>query len=124
MDEYQDEVAQEKWLKPKLFSYPDWDAPVAVFDFEELENTEAMLVLCVRKAVGEEYRSEDTCYVWCGPDFDINAFEEAVDLDESQFVQKCIKKYWGEDRSIELSKVKIVNEQYDATSEAFTYFFD
>ena len=49
MEVYKDEVMQEKIMKPKLFNYPDWDSPVAVFDFEDLENTETMLVLCVRK---------------------------------------------------------------------------
>ena len=52
MDQYKDEVSREKLLKPKLFYYPDWNSPVAVFDFEELENTESMLVLCVRQDVG------------------------------------------------------------------------
>jgi hypothetical protein len=39
----------EKLLKPKLYSFPEWDSPVAVFDFEDLESTEMMHVLCVRK---------------------------------------------------------------------------
>jgi len=52
MDEYMDEVQREKLFKPKLFNYPEWNSPIAVFDFEELENTEAMLVLCVRKDEG------------------------------------------------------------------------
>jgi hypothetical protein len=52
MDEYKDEVQLEKRLKPKLFNYPEVESPIAVFDFEELENTEAMLVLCVRKDEG------------------------------------------------------------------------
>ena len=64
MDNYHDELQQEKLLKPKLFTYPDVDSPIAVFDFEELENTENMLVLCVRKDAGEEYRDDHVCYVW------------------------------------------------------------
>lgn len=86
MDEYRDEVAEEKWLKPKLYNYPEWDSPVAVFDFEDLENMEAMLVLCVRRAEGEEFRSEDTCYVWRGPEFDANDHDESAQMDENQFV--------------------------------------
>ena len=69
MDEYKDEVQQEKQIKPKLYTYPEWDSPVAVFDFEDLENEEAMLVLCVRKAEDMEYRDEHVCYVWSGPAF-------------------------------------------------------
>ena len=74
MDEYRDELQQEKHLKPKLFTYPDWDSPVAVFDFEELENEESMLVLCVKKAEQLENRPEHVCYVWTGPEFDTAIF--------------------------------------------------
>ena len=81
MDEYKDEVQQEKALKPKLFNYPDVDSPVAVFDFEELENSEAMLVLCVRQAPDEEYRSEHVAYVWTGPDFNLADYPESEHLD-------------------------------------------
>ena len=48
MDEYEDQLQEEKIYKPKLYTYPDWEKPVAVFDFEELENEDTMLVLCVR----------------------------------------------------------------------------
>lgn len=51
-------------MKPKLFTFPEWDSPVAVFDFEELENEESMLVLCVKKAEQMENRDEHVCYVW------------------------------------------------------------
>lgn len=110
MDNYKDEVVQEKWLKPKLYNYPETDSPVAVFDFEDLENTEAMLVLCVRKADGEEYREEDVCYVWTGPDFDASDFSDSTDMDVNAFVQKCVEHYWGSDRTIDTSKVKISYE--------------
>ena len=83
MDEYKDEVAQEKHLKPKLYTYPEWNSPVAVFDFEELENTEQMLVLCVRQADGEEYRDEHTCYVWMGPEFDSAEYADSENVDEN-----------------------------------------
>lgn len=49
MDSYQEDLVQEKHLKPKLSTYPDWSSPIAVFDFEDLENVENLLVLCVRK---------------------------------------------------------------------------
>jgi len=38
----------EQSLKPKLYYYPETEKPTAIFDFEELENHEAMLVLCVK----------------------------------------------------------------------------
>ncbi len=128
MDNYKDEVQAEKLLKPKLYTYPEWDSPVAVFDFEELENEEALLVLCVRKASGEEYREEETCYVWAGPEFLLENYEEGSVMDENKFVQKCISDYWGPKGSggnnYDLSKIKIVNEQAESPSEAFMNFFD
>ena len=62
-------MQQEQSLKPKLFNYPEWDSPIAVFDFEELENEDALLVLCVRKEAGNEHRADHVAYVWTGPDF-------------------------------------------------------
>ena len=124
MDNYKDIVQQEKLLKPKLYTYPEWDQPVAVFDFEELENEEALLVLCVRKADDEEYREEETCYVWVGPDFDIDHYEESANMDLNGFVQKCITDYWGGDGSFDMSKIKILNEDAHSPSEAFMNFFD
>ena len=124
MDQYRDQVDQEKWLKPKLFSYPEWDSPVAVFDFEDLENTESMLVLCVRKSPGEEYRDEDVCYVWKGQDFDMEEYADSAEMDENQFVQKCVEHYWGSDRTVSLSEVKTVWEQPEEPSDAFMHYFD
>ena len=82
-DDYANEIELEKLLKPKLYSFPDWDSPVAVFDFEDLEDMEKMLVLCVRKAPGEEYRDEDVCYVWTGPEFDIVDHVDSTELNEN-----------------------------------------
>ena len=48
MDEYKDEVELEKQYKIKLYTYPDWENPIAIFDEDELLNTESMMVLCVR----------------------------------------------------------------------------
>lgn len=56
MDEYKNEVELEQLLKPKLYYYPDAEKPTAIFDFEELENQESMLVLCVRQDPEDEYR--------------------------------------------------------------------
>lgn len=116
-------MQREKLLKPKLFNYPDWDSPVAVFDFEDLENTESMLVLCVRQAEDLEFREQHVCYVWKGPDFDVRDHEQSATFSESQFVQKCISEYWG---AADLNKlnIKVVEEQPDSPSEAFQYFFD
>ena len=48
MDLYKDEVEQEQLHKIKLYIYPAWEAPIGIFDEDELLNLEAMMVLCVR----------------------------------------------------------------------------
>ena len=77
MDEYEDQLQQEQIYKPKLFTYPDWDKPIGVFDFEELENEDSMLVLCVRKEPDNPERPDHIAYVWKGPVFDLEAFDES-----------------------------------------------
>ena len=84
MEEYKDQVQQEKDLKPKLFNYPEWDTPIAVFDFEELENEEALLVLCVRQQPDMEFREDHMAYVWTGPTF--RAEDHDTELSVHEFV--------------------------------------
>ena len=48
IDQYIDEVEQEKLYKVKLYIYPEWQNPIAIFDEDELLNTQAMMVLCAR----------------------------------------------------------------------------
>jgi hypothetical protein len=95
MDQYKSEVEMEQAMKPKLFYYPETDKPTAIFDFEELENQEAMLVLCVRQDTECEYRQQHTCYVWKGYEFDPESHPEKSSITEEQFVAKCIENYWG-----------------------------
>ena len=40
MDEYETMVEEEKIYKAKLFQYPDWQNPSAIFDYEDIENDE------------------------------------------------------------------------------------
>ena len=47
MKDYRDIVDEEQKVKPRLLSYPNWNESNTVFDFEDL-NEEEMLVLCVR----------------------------------------------------------------------------
>lgn len=47
MEQYRDIVEQEKQYKPRLYTYPNADQSVAVFDEEDMEDDEAILVLCV-----------------------------------------------------------------------------
>ena len=48
MDEYKDEVELEKQFKVKLYTFPEWNDPIGIFDEDELQNTDAMMVLCAR----------------------------------------------------------------------------
>lgn len=86
MAEYKSEVEQEHFMKPKLYYYPDADKPSAIFDFEELENQDAMLVLCVRQDTGHDMRMSDCCYVWKGYEFDPENHPEKGSLTQDQFV--------------------------------------
>ena len=68
MDEYERQVQEEQHYKPKLFTWPDWKTPSAIFDFEDLENDETFMVFCVRAkpAELEGGRKDDMVYVWHG----------------------------------------------------------
>jgi hypothetical protein len=118
---YQNEIEMEQALKPKLYYYPETDKPTAIFDFEELENQEAMLVLCVRQDLDCEHRLNHTCYVWKGYSFDPESHPENSSLTDQQFVSKCIENYWGS--QVPHSAVKVVHEDADDTSDDFNFFF-
>ena len=61
--------------------------------------------------------------MWKGPEFDLMDWSESAQLNESQFVQKCIEQYWGAENVGSLN-IKIVNEDPETPSEAFQHFFD
>lgn len=121
MDIYQNEVELEQALKPKLYYYPETDKPTTIFDFEELENQDAMLVLCVRQDPECEHRQTHTCYVWKGYAFDPESHPENSSLTEQQFVAKCIENYWGS--QVAQSSVKVVYEDAEDMSEDFKLYF-
>jgi len=50
--------------------------------------------------------------VWVGPDFDIMDHADSSELNENQFVQKCVDHYWGAQNVASLN-IKIINEQSD-----------
>ena len=49
MQTYKDEVSQEQFFKPRLFTYPDFFNSNTVFDQDDLEQENVMFLLCVRK---------------------------------------------------------------------------
>jgi len=69
MDEYKDQVDHEKFYKPKLYQYPEHGQPSTVFDFDDLENDQALLVLCARAEPDNENRETDQVFVWQGFEF-------------------------------------------------------
>ncbi len=56
MDEYKEQIQEEKLYKPKLYQYPEHAQPSTVFEFDDLENDSALLVLCARAEPGNDYR--------------------------------------------------------------------
>ena len=93
MAEYKDSVEQEKKMKPRLYTYPNWNESTTVFDFEDLQEDQ-VLVLCIRAMIGEPGHEHDQhrAYVWRGPDFDPEE-ESVIPIDE--FVQNVLDCYWG-----------------------------
>jgi hypothetical protein len=109
IEEYREQLAEESLYKPKLFAYPDLKHPSTIFDFEDIENEEQFLVLCVRAKPGDQSRTEDTCYVWHGTEHEVSRDEQF------DFVQKCIALYFGNAAG---DRVKILQEhQADESSE-------
>jgi len=122
MDEYKDEVELEKQYKVKLYNYPEYEDPIGIFDEDELQNDEAMIVLCVRAQPDDETRKDHTAYVWTGPSFEVGNFGD-TGLTEQQFVHKCIDNYW-KDQEADRKQVKIVTVDSNQPSDEFMFYFD
>jgi hypothetical protein len=61
-------VSKEQHYKPRLFTYPDFTQSATIFDEDDIQQPDALLVLCVR-ALPEKEIDEDTVFVWRGPEF-------------------------------------------------------
>jgi cobalamin biosynthesis Co2+ chelatase CbiK len=85
MDEYEVMVAEEQIYKAKLFTYPEWQSPSAIFDYEDLENDDTFMVLCVRAKKDEVHRQKDTVYVWHGAEHEVSQEHQKT------FLEKCIE---------------------------------
>ena len=75
MNEYGNMLVEEQHYKAKLFQYPDWEQPSAVFDYEDIENDDVLLVLCANAKPDDEYRQSDTAFIWHGSDNDVEQEE-------------------------------------------------
>ena len=118
MEVYKDEVEEEKLYKVKLYIYPQWKSPIAIFDEDELQNHDAMMVLCARQQPGNQYREKHTAYVWTGENFEVGAA-----YSQQAFVHKCIEQYFGEQEA-KGDGVKIVAVDSEQPCDEFMYFFD
>jgi len=65
MQNYKDEVQKEKFFKPRLFTFPDFTNSNTVFDYDDLQNEDSMMVLCVR-AKPDLDEEDDILYIWKG----------------------------------------------------------
>lgn len=85
----------EHHYKAKIFTFNDWQNPITIFDFDDIENEENFLVLCARADPSDSTRAEDTVYVWHGLGHDVASNEQ------NEFVQKCISVYFGPEMASE-----------------------
>lgn len=82
MQSYKDEVSKEQQYKPRLFTYPDFSKSNTVFDDDDLQQENALLVLCVRAANSEDEDDcgtgpeEDTIHIWKGHEFEEDGISE------------------------------------------------
>lgn len=121
MQEYKDIVKEEHMMKPKLFTYPNWNEAQTVFDFEDLAD-DALLVLCIRAQLDEPGQDQHRVFVWRGAEFDEEeANQEVVNVQE--FVNKVMEQYWGCKQAEFQFNIGIFNEYSGRESDEFNDFF-
>ncbi len=86
MQTYKDEVQEEQYYKPRLFTYPEFKKSSTVFDQDDLEQENTFMVLCVREQPDRNV-DQDTVYIWKSPDFEED--EDAV-LTMQEFLDEVI----------------------------------
>jgi hypothetical protein len=108
-------------MKPRLFTYPNWNESGTVFDFEDLQEDQ-VLVLCVRALVGVPGHELDQhkAFVWRGPEFDADE-EDVISVDE--FVQRVLENYWGCKNPQDQFNIQVIYEQFGAESNEFNDYF-
>ena len=86
MQTYKDEVQEEQYYKPRLFTYPEFKKSSTVFDQDDLEQENTFMALCVREQPDLNV-DQDTVYIWKSPDFEED--EDAV-LTTQEFLDEVI----------------------------------
>ena len=123
MEDYRDMVAQEQQMKPKLFTFPNWNESMTVFDFEDLQD-DTLLVLCVKPQINEPGHEHDQhkVFIWRGSDFDEDeANQEVTNIQE--FVDRVMESYWGCKNPSGQFNIAIQNEVFGNESEEFHEYF-
>ena len=71
MQEDKNFIEEEQRMKPRLYTYPNWNESCTVFEYEDLLE-ESFFVLCVRADFSEPGHEHDThkVFTWRGNDFD------------------------------------------------------
>jgi hypothetical protein len=77
-------------FKPRLFTYPDYSKSNTVFDSDDLEQQDALLILCVR-ANPELDIEEDAVYVWKGYEFEDEGDSSGGSLSKQEYIDKVIE---------------------------------
>ncbi len=88
IDTYNEDVKQEKKLKPRLFTYPDTDISSAVFDEEDLDFDE-LNIICEKKVISESPSNKPHIYIYEG-----DSFEERAGLRKQDYIEKVIQKFF------------------------------
>mmetsp|Transcript_1943 Transcript_1943/g.3364 ORF Transcript_1943/g.3364 Transcript_1943/m.3364 type:complete len:165 (+) Transcript_1943:2675-3169(+) len=123
MQDYRDIVQEEHKMKPKLYSYPNWNESMTVFDFEDLQE-DAMLVLCVRAQIGVAGHEHDQhkVFIWKGNEFDEEeASNEVIAVNE--FVDKVLEVYWGCKNPGDQFNIMVQHEPFGQESDEFQEYF-
>lgn len=78
-------------MKPKLYSYPNWNESSTVFDYDDLVE-DCFLVLCVRAQILEPGHEHDQhkVFVWKGNEFDEEEANNEV-INCQEFVKKAME---------------------------------
>ena len=113
MQNYRDELSREQMFKPRLYTFPDFSKSSTVFDYDDLQQEDALMVVCVR---AETDTDKDRVYIWKGHEFEADNGM----LTEDEFVERVILEYWGQKGG----NIERVEEEPGEESDDFLNYFD
>ena len=117
IQDYRNSVEQENKMKPRLYTFPNWNESTTVFDYDDL-NPDSLLVLCVRAQFNQPGHEQHRVFVWKGSEFDEEEAEnEVISIDE--FKQRAIESYWGFKNPQDQLNIQFFDELQDQESDDF-----